>query len=349
MNRDNHTVASYWARIHLHNAVRQGANGTQILTQAALPLELVQEPKARISAQQLAAVVRASWLAGNDELLGLTTGKIKVGVFALLAQRIIHCKTLLDVLREAVTFYNLITDGVQFSFKVEENEARFGITVNHLQGHENLDGGLGYSRSLIIEFIFLVWHRFPSWLLGQVIPLKQINFDFPQPAHSDEYRLMFFCPCRFNNGKNELIFDKRFLSLPVIQSQAKLPDYLSTIPQQWFRKPAFYESFTSVVLRFLEENVNLQHTSIESVAQELHMTSRTLRRKLQDEGSGFQSLKDQVRTDLAIHLLGEGTMPMAEVAQRIGFTEAAAFSRAFKQWTGMAPAKYRCVFHMPTK
>jgi AraC-like DNA-binding protein len=346
MNWDNHTVASYWARTHLHNAVRLGANGSQVLTQAALPLELLQEPKSRISARQLAAVVRAAWQVSNDELLGLTTGKIKVGVFTLLAQRIIQCKTLGEALREAVTFYNLMTDGVQFSFKVVAQEARFSIAVNHLDNNDKLDGGLGYGRLMIIELLLLIWHRFPSWLLGQVIPLKQINFEFSQPAHSDEYRLMFFCPCAFNSNKNELVFDARLLSLPVIQSQAKLPEYLSKIPYQWFRKPAFYESFTSVVLRFLEENVNLQNTSIESVAKQLHMTSRTLRRKLQDEGSGFQSLKDQVRMDLSFHLLSEGTLPMADVAQRVGFTEAAAFSRAFKQWAGMSPAKYRKMFHM---
>ncbi len=347
MSNDNHTVASHWARIHLHNAVYLGANGPSILAAAGLPAEVLQAPKARISAQQLAVIVRAAWRAGDDELLGLTTGKIKVGVFALLAKRLVTCKTLQEVLQETVTFYNLITDAVQFEFIQTAQQARVCLQVQHVPASLEIDGGHKYGPTMIIEFLLLIWHRFPSWLVGQVIPLTQVNFEFPCPSHNQEYRLMFPCPCEFNNSRNELVFDAQFLSMPVIQSPAQLSQYLTDIPLQWFRKQAFYESVTAQIVRMLEEHADndeaeeLHRVNIDSLAKKLHMTSRTLRRKLTDEGSGFQTLKDHVRRDKAIHLLNEGLLSMAEIARRIGFTEAAAFSRAFKQWTGLAPAMYR--------
>ncbi len=341
MSSDNHTIASQWARMHLHNAVHLGANAPKILTVAGLPAEVLQAPKARISAQQLAVIVRAAWLAGDDELLGLTTSKIKVGVFALLAKRLVTCKTLQEVLRETVTFYNLINDSVQFEFTQSQHQAHVCLQVQHSKISHDVEGGFNYGETMIIELLLLVWHRFPSWLVGQVIPLLQVNFKFSRPSYSQEYRLMFPCQCEFNCPRNELVFDARFLSMPVIQSQTQLKQYLADIPLQWFRKQAFHESVTAQVVRMLEECEELQSEGIDAFAKQLHMTSRTLRRKLTHEGSAFQALKDHVRRDKAIHFLNEGTMSMAEVARRIGFTEAAAFSRAFKQWTGLAPAMYR--------
>ncbi len=71
------------------------------------------------------------------------------------------------------------------------------------------------------------------------------------------------------------------------------------------------------------------------------MTARTLRRNLTAEWYSFQHLKNEWRRDQAINLLGDSTYTISQIALRVGFSEPAAFTRAFKKWTGVSPRRYR--------
>jgi len=71
------------------------------------------------------------------------------------------------------------------------------------------------------------------------------------------------------------------------------------------------------------------------------MTPQTLRRRMHEEGQGFQSLKDHLRRDAAIEYLARPDMTLLDIADQLGFSEASTFHRAFKKWTGVAPGEYR--------
>ena len=91
----------------------------------------------------------------------------------------------------------------------------------------------------------------------------------------------------------------------------------------------------------LKQCDDLKAISLEHIADQLHMTSRTLRRKLTAEGSQFQNLKDSVRRERAIYWLSQQVISIKETAQKVGYTETASFVRAFKQWTGLSPGQFR--------
>jgi AraC-like DNA-binding protein len=71
------------------------------------------------------------------------------------------------------------------------------------------------------------------------------------------------------------------------------------------------------------------------------MTPQTLRRRLQEEGHGFQAIKDNLRRDMSIEYLARPDLTLIEIAERVGFSETSTFHRAFKSWTGVAPGEYR--------
>ena len=71
------------------------------------------------------------------------------------------------------------------------------------------------------------------------------------------------------------------------------------------------------------------------------MTTRTLMRKLKDEGTSFQQLKDVVRRDKAIFFLGQQGLRINEVAEKVGYSDPAVFTRAFRNWTGQSPRDFR--------
>ena len=328
---DRLTIANYFARTHLANGILLGAQEQQILRYTGLSAAQLAHPKARILATQLASIVSNCWRFSGDELLGFTDQKLKIGMFELLAEHLITCKNLKEVLDYIVKFYSLTGEQLTVKMQRTGSHIAFSLAPNfNAKRHSSLN------KSLLIELLLLICHRFCSWLLGQIIPLTKVCLKYARPDHHQEYRLMFPSPCEFDSQYNALVFDTQYLDLPVIQNQKELADYLQQIPLQWFKKQSFYGTWTAQVIALLEEEID-----IEELANKLNMTSRTLRRKLTREGSSFQQLKDNARRDQAINLFEQRNLTIADIGLKVGFNDAATFSRAFKQWTGVPPSAYR--------
>ena len=330
------TIASYFARSHLNNGILLGGNNQQILARAELRSSQLEQPKSRVLATQLASIVKSCWQLSGDEFLGFTEHKVKVGMFNLLAERLIICKTLDDVFIHTAAFYNLTGDQLQFEINKKGALVSVSLNANFKSDSENHT-----PNSLLSELLLLVCHRFASWLVGQVIPLSVVQVQHAKPAHHEEYRLMYPCLCTYQSDNNALLFDAKYLNLPVVQNQEELLGYIEQIPLQWFKKQSYYDTCSAQVLRLLENVTWGEKSNLETVAAELNMTSRTLRRKLIAEGSRFQQLKDNVKRDKAISLFEQPNLTLADISVALGFTELATFSRAFKHWTGVSPSTYR--------
>ncbi|TNC80609.1 MAG: AraC family transcriptional regulator [Oleiphilus sp.] len=325
------TIASYFARTHLENGLSLGASEQQILRKTGLTSAQMAHPRARILATQLADIVSNCWRFSGDELLGFTEQKLKLGMFELLAEHLVSCKTLEEVIDYMARFYSLCGD--QLKVRGDREDARMRVI---LEPNFNAHRPRPVTYTLLIELLLLICHRFCSWLVGQVIPLSRVCFQYAKPDHHQEYRLMFPSTCEFNSHCNALEFDAQYLDLSVVRNASDLEDYLRSIPLQWFRKQSFYGPWTAQVMGLLNSQ-----SDIESVASQLSITSRTLRRKLTREGSSFQQLKDHARRDHAINLFEQRELTIADIAVNVGFTEVSTFSRAFKQWTGVSPSTYR--------
>lgn len=336
MTQENHlsdrlTIANYFARTHLANGISLGAEEQQILSGTGLTSTQLAHPKVRILATQLASIVSNCWHFSGDEFLGFTEQKLKLGMFELLAEHLITCKTLEEVLNYIVNFYRLTGDQLTVRMHKTNSLLAFSLSPNF-----KLNRPQPVTKTLLIELLLLICHRFCSWLLGKVIPLTKVCLEYSRPEHHQEYRLMFPAHCEFDSAYNALVFDTKYLDLPVIQNTNELETYLKKIPLPWFKKQSFYGTWTAQVMALLDKEIG-----IKEVADKLNMTSRTLRRQLTKEGSSFQQLKDNSRRDQAINLFEQRNLTIAEIGLKVGFTEAATFSRAFKQWTGVSPSTYR--------
>jgi AraC-like DNA-binding protein len=88
--------------------------------------------------------------------------------------------------------------------------------------------------------------------------------------------------------------------------------------------------------------VNLMRpTSFDAIAKHLHMTTRTLRRKLGEENTSFRKLVDELRMHVAIKYLRDTDLTTEEIAYALGFSDAANFRHAFRRWTKLAPLEFR--------
>lgn len=327
----NHTVSIYFARAYLERGRRLGLDCDALMQYAALTPALLDDDQARLAPYQLARLLHRVMVDSDDEFMGLAAEQARFGIFTLLAERLIHSATLRDALQETGRFYRLVTGSVLFEIKEAADMTR--LTLQMAEPRQDPD-------FVMTELLMLIWHRFPSWLIAEVIPLNAVHMCMPAPPHRAEYPLLFPCPALFEQEENALLLPSYMMDRPVQRSAEQLRRYLAKVPLVWFRKLQFAAQLSERVTHLLKHCDNLQRISVEHVAAQLHMTSRTLRRKLTAEGTQFQSLKDTVRREKAIFWLSQNAS-IKEVALHTGYTETASFVRAFKSWTGLSPGQYK--------
>lgn len=171
-------------------------------------------------------------------------------------------------------------------------------------------------------------------------PGFQVETTFEGPRSAILERV---CPGRtviHGATQHALVFTRDLLNQPLPQADPVIARAMEAQCAELLQRRQRRRGFSAHVrARIL---ANLQNPpGIDEIAQHMHIEERTLRRKLIAEGTSYRELADEVRSTMATELLGEGRLTVQEVAVRLGYHDAAAFSRAFKRWTGQRPGAYR--------
>ena len=330
MDPKRNSISAHYLESICQGAARRGLSADSVRAQAGIPAEL--SPQARLTSDQFSRLLLDVFGRADDEFLGLTDQPCRHGAFVMMAKQAVMLDDLRQVYQHIERFYRLVTRDLNFALRVDAGEARFDMLLERPQ----LD-----PQTTLREFYLLLMHRFPSWLVGKRIALRRVDMDACEPAHADEYGLIFGQPGQFSQPSSALVFDSAALYWPVVQTRESLRQHLDDAPLTWVTRQQIYPTISRRVSQALRQTQPIGSARIQAVAAQLHMTERTLRRRLADEGTAYQDLKDQVRRDYAAQRLAQPHVLMADVAGELGFSDPGAFSRAFKGWTGQAPRHYR--------
>lgn len=333
--QQNDSVNSSLLESLLAGAFFHNVDLKRVFKHASLDPDILQKHE-RIHLDHVGPLLRSLWLEMGDEASGFLSRPFKLGVFSLMCHALITSGNLRRGLLRSAKFIELLSDDLSLELKETGDEAHFII---HYRNPNNLD------TTFFVTSLFVIWIRLSCWLIDQPIMLERINFKFVKPAYSDEFSLMFPCRHSFSQSSNSVIFNKRMLSLPIKQDSETLNTFLHNAPVSLLTQFRSDISSTAQVKRLLLHRkgmqTELENMNFEHVSSELNMTTHTLRRRLKEEGHSFQDIKDSVRRDRAIVLLDNPTLTLHEIAFQLGFSEPAAFNRAFKKWTGITPGTYR--------
>jgi len=334
MTSKNYSISPYYLAVICQGAKRLNYDTRRLLLESGFDDSFLESEYKyeRVSADKVTQLIRTIWQTMDDEFMGFTQSACKQGVFAIMARQAITCKNLKEALIQGTHFYHHVRNDITLTFEEKEQEAvlTFGL----------IDASLDPDHFLV-EFFLLIWHRFSNWLVGQRVPLKYANFSYPAPAHVKEYSLLYPCHCRFNQLSNSIVFDMQSLELPIKQHERELSVFLRNSPADLLSKPVFYRAMTTQVMNLIGGSIHEIFPDIEAVASEFNMSSRNLRRRLKEEGASYQKIKNKLRQDRAIALLRDHNLAINQIAREVGFNEPAAFTRAFRQWTGESPRAYR--------
>ena len=326
------TIAICFVAAALQSVRARNLNADELLAKVGLSASLLQAPQARVSAKLYGALWRAIALTLDDEFFGQDSRRMKSGSFAMLCHSVVACKSLRDALERSLRFYALILDDISVTLEADAAEARIVL-------HERASGAGG--RVFAHELLLMLLYGVSCWLVGRRIPILRTEFSYAEPKHSAEYRLMYCDDLSFNRPHTLLAFESDYLALPVVQNERSVKEFLRTAPENILLKYKNGSSLSAKVRRRLRQCLSGDVPDFEELALELNMTSATLRRRLQEEGASYQSIKDQLRRDLAISYLSHSTRSVMDIALELGFSERSAFHRAFRKWTGASPGEFR--------
>ncbi|MCB5178922.1 AraC family transcriptional regulator [Streptomyces antimicrobicus] len=327
------TISVHHVRALLAGVRRDGVDVVPLLQAAQIPPLLLGDGRARVTEAQFTRLFRALYRSTQDEFLGLGTTPSRPGTFAMMCYAALGCPDLGAAIERGTAFYRLFPGGPDLGLDVRAGQAWFTVR----------SAPAGDEERFLSECLLCIWHRLCSWLIGRRIPLAGAGFAYPPPPHRQEYEALFGCPVRFGEPRTGAVFDARWLAAPLVRDEAGLEEMLRRAPFDLLGRPEYGTTVAEQVRRALARQLRSSPRlpALGEVAGRLAVSPATLRRRLQEEGTSFQRLKDQVRRDAAIAGLVEGNEPIADLAARLGFSEDTAFHRAFRRWTGTTPGAYR--------
>lgn len=314
----------------LQGTRQRGVDEASVLARAGITPALLESPLARVSQQQYALLIRVLRRALRDELWGLTSRPVRPGSFGQCMKQLVRCATLGEALRSGFAFYDLLIDDFVARLSVRGELAQIQFVLRR-----GSDERLDYAVKAFMLFTFGA----ASWLVARRVPLLGVDYTAAQMG-TDTSRV-YQAPIRYGQPHVGLSFEAHWLDLPVVQTAQSAREFLAGAPANLIVKYRDTSSLTDRIRRLLRRRLGEELPSLEEVGDALAVTPQTLRRRLREEGRGFQQIKDELRRDAAIEFLTNTRLPLLDIANEVGFSEASTFHRAFKNWTGVAPGEYR--------
>ena len=303
----------------------------QVLASAAIPASLLDQPDARLTRDQYVALYRAVAATLDDEMLGLWSRPIHTGTLKYLMLGLLDAPTVLVALNRFVRFWNLLLDDYRLQMSSKQDLVRLAL-AERKPGTQVSPLG----HALMMKLI----HGIASWLLGREIGVHRVEFSFARPALADDHGFLYPGAVHCNAGMTGIYFLSHDCAQPFKREKHELWAFLKRAPEDWTFTASHRASMAARTRAHLEQ-VLAQPPKIDHVAQALHTSVRTLNRRLADEGTHFQAVKDGLRRDVAVQRLASSNVAVAVLASELGFFDATGFCRAFKQWTGSSPSDYR--------
>jgi len=307
----------------------KGHNPALYLEEAGISPDLLDEPAARVTAGQYVGLFTALIRAMGDDGLGFFSRPLRRGCMALIAHSALEGATLQDAMRKATRAFGLLQDDVDVRFVHEGRLA--GLSL-----HFACPPKSNFMQELLIR---VLWRLF-AWIAGGRLRLERIDFAFEAPPHHGEYAIVFPAPIRFGQTNSTFWFDASNLARPVRQNTESLHEFLRDVPSAVITPRWSVSTSAARVRAHLQRNAPHWPDLVDTAAA-LAMSTATLQRRLAAEHTSYQKLKDELRRDIAIIRLNTTKASVAEIGLELGFADSAAFQRAFKDWTGTAPGRYR--------
>jgi len=309
-----------------------GVEPAPLMTRAGLDPGVLENPENWLAADRLGVLVDACVEATHCEHFGLLVGEtFTLGSMGALGYLMRHCATLLDALRAMVVHLEL-QDRAAVTLMLDPSASRIALGYTLIDPeiagrHQILDGAIAMVYRLVAELCGPAWR-----------PLS-VNLARPRPRVTSEYERVFGCRPAFNAKVSAVVFESRWLHRPIEGADPALQAILSrTVELIEASRPL---RFDERVRRAVRAMALTSVVSSAGIASFFGLNERTLRRRLSEDGTNVRKIVDEERQQLAMYLLGNTRLRIAEISAVLHYSDPAAFARAFRNIVKMSPREWR--------
>jgi AraC-like DNA-binding protein len=313
----------------------EGIPAEAALADVSLSPAQLRLPATKVSATQVLQSYRnAIRLSRNPQLAYHAGSKFRVSTYGIYGLTALSSPNFREAIAFAMAYHQLATPLMQVDFREEERTAAWIVTsLPYLE----IDGPL-YEFIVRLQMgTFLSLHR---KMMGATFKPALVDYALAQP-HPDGGETAFFdCPVRYGQPENRFVFDAAWLDRPPDFGNESTYAELKHLCDGFLKELELGAGVTGEVRKLILSDLS-RRTCFEQVARRLNMSERSLRRRLQEEGTCFKRLTDELRVQVAIKYVRETDLSIENIAAALGFSEASSFRHAFRRWTNAAPHEYR--------
>lgn len=313
--------------------LRAGGDPEEIFKKANLELNNYINPDRPLTVNQFANLCELCAKCLNDSFFGLHMGLfIGEQTAGPLSHLMSSSPTVEDVFKNIARYTVVLENGLISKYSQENGLPSLSAS---LATQENVP------RRHANEAIYAQLLQFLKKGIGDHVVPEALFFEHEKPSDTAELDDYFRAPIYFNSPLNKAVFKPSILN----EEMATANDTLYTVLKAHFEKLLADQpkpnDLVESVRRVITDNLSISETTVNSVASQLALSPRTLRRRLQEHHLTFHDIKKMVRQELAEQYLSNSQLGLSEIALLLGYSETSAFCRAFRDWVGDPPLVYR--------
>ena len=303
-----------------------------LFRQAGLDPSLLKESRTRYQSD----LVRKAWVEASrltkNENIGLEATKFYTPLdLQALGVTFLSSTTLMEALQRMERYESVLNSKLYFT--IVESERRVDFLI---EAPVEVPEGMRIAEDILMSIVLDLCRRGLSSSLDPV----EAAFTYPEPRNTGEHFATFRCPLAFSQSVARISFRAEDTRRTFTASNRELAVSNDQILNSML-KDLQSSDLVSQVKRAIIHDLPSGTPSESEMAKRVFVSSRTLQRKLADEGTNFRAILLEVRQELAEQYISDKNIPLAEISYMLGFSDTSSFSRAFKRWTGNTPNVFR--------
>ena len=325
-------ISALFVHALVESLERSGVPRERFLRAAAVDRAQLESADARLSVATFDGLLDLALSLSRDDAFGLRMGEmVNPGNYEVTTHLVAQASSLRDAIESLQRFHRLLADRPFWRFVEGERTASLVF-----------DAGSGSSpaRRFRCELTMSGFHKLLKYIAPSARP-QLVGFDYPAPRYAAEYTRVFEGTERFGQALTSMVFDKALLDALQKRRNPELRAAIVSHAERRVSRMAKDAGYAERVRRYVLESAAPDRRDMASVARAIGLSARTLRRRLDEEGTSFREVLDAAMGTLAKRLVASGDQPIEAAAYAMGFAHPSAFHRAFKRWTGATPGASR--------
>jgi AraC-like DNA-binding protein len=306
---------------------KAGLDTAGILFDAGIDQKTLQTSGGRVGIERVVNLWEISRQRTKDRMIGISASEATpFGSYGVIDYIILTGATPKDGLSRALRYYPLVNSA--FKLGIHQKGSIISIELYNR-------GGPNEIQPQYVDYVFAcVLNRLRLSTNTNWKP-QLVSLACSRPAEINAYHRLFQSPIRFNQSANRMTAERDALEIRQPNSDPFLCEMLDLYAQNQVKRLAIDLDLLNEVRRVLLENMPVGYKSdLGTTARKLAMSRRNLQRKLSRQNTSYRRVLEQVRSEIAQHLIKSRTFDIDEIAYLLGFEEQTSFYRAFKKWTG---------------